>query len=146
MLITHNFTFHGFRHTAISQLVLVLSGSPLAQVMTDYDRDHSEAIVRAVLANNKEKGVWFGLASLAGHLTPDTTFEYYIHTAHLLAGWQMSQATLVIPITVFEMVTGTGYQTVNRQDGRTYSPSTKQVHLDKMRGYLISKVANKPRA
>lgn len=143
LLITHNFTFHGFRHTAISQLVLVLSGSPLAQVMTDYDRDHSEAIVRAVLANNKEKGVWFGLASLAGHLTPDTTFEYYIHTAHLLAGWQMSQATLVIPITVFEMVTGTGYQTVNRQDGRTYSPSTKQVHLDKMRGYLISKVANK---
>jgi len=143
LLITHDFTFHSFRHTAISQLALVLSGSPLRQVMTDYDRDHSEAIVKAVLANNKEKGMWFGLASLAGHLTPDTTFEYYIHTAHLLAGWQMSQAKLVMPITVFEMVTGIGYQTVNRQDGRAYSPRTKEVHLDKMRGYLISKVANK---
>ncbi|MGE6573260.1 hypothetical protein [Psychrobacter namhaensis] len=111
--------------------------------MTDYDRDHSDAIVSAVLSNNKEKGIWFGLASLAGHLTPDTTFEYYIHTAHLLAGWQMSQAKLFMPITVFEMVTGIGYQTVNRQDGRAYNASTKQVYLDKMRGYLTNKIASK---
>lgn len=143
LLIAHDFTFHSFRHTAISQLALVLSRSPLAQVMTDYDIAHSDAIVSAVLANNKKKGMWFGLASLAGHLTPDTTFEYYIHTAHLLAGWQMSKAKLAMPITVFEMVTGIGYQTVNRQDDRAYAASTKQVHLDKMRGYLISKVANK---
>ena len=143
LLITHGFTFHSLRHTAISQLALVLSGSPLARVMTDYDTAHSDAIVSAVLANNKKKGMWFGLASLAGHLTPDTTFEYYIHTAHLLAGWQMSKAKLAMPITVFEMVTGIGYQTVNRQDDRAYAASTKQVHLDKMRGYLISKVANK---
>ena len=143
LLITHDFTFHSFRHTAITQLALVLSGSPLKQVMTDYDRDHSDAIVSAVLSNNKEKGIWFGLASLAGHLTPDTTFEYYIHTAHLLAGWQMSQAKLFMPITVFEMVTGIGYQTVNRQDGRAYNASTKQVYLDKMRGYLTNKIASK---
>jgi len=143
LLIIHDFTFHSFRHTAISQLALVLSDSPLRHVMTDYDTTHSDAIVSAVLANNKEKGIWFGLASLAGHLTPDTTFEYYIHTAHLLAGWQMSQAKLAMPITVFEMMTGIGYQTVNRQDDRAYNPSTKQVHLDKMRSYLIGKVASK---
>ena len=143
LLITHDFTFHSFRHTAISQLALVLSGSPLTQLMTDYNNKYSHSIVSAVLANNKEKGMWFGLASLAGHLTPDTTFEYYIHTAHLLAGWQMSQAKLAMPITVFEMVTGVGYQTVNRQDGRAYSPSNKHVYLDKMRGYLIRKVVNK---
>lgn len=143
LLGNHDFTFHSFRHTAISQLTLVLSGSPLAQVMTDYDKAHSDVIASAVLANNKEQGTWFGLASFAGHLTPDTTFEYYIHTAHLLAGWQMSQATLVMPITVFEMVTGIGYQTVNRQDGSAYAANTKQVHLDKIRGYLIDKVASK---
>ena len=143
LLNNHDFTFHSFRHTAISQLSLVLSGSPLAQVMTDYDTAHSDAIVEALLANNKEQGMWLGLASLAGHLTPDTTFEYYIHTAHLLAGWKMSQAKLFMPITVFEMVTGIGYQTVNRQDGRAYNASTKQVYLDKMHGYLIGKVVSK---
>ena len=143
LLITNDFTFHSFRHTAISQLALVLSGSPLTKLMTDYDTAHSDAIVKAVLANNKEQGMWFGLASFAGHLTADTTFEYYIHTAHLLSGWQMSQAKLVMPITVFEMVTGIGYQTVNRQDKRAYAANTKQVHLDKMRGYLIGKVVSK---
>ncbi|WP_299329677.1 tyrosine-type recombinase/integrase [uncultured Psychrobacter sp.] len=143
LLISHNFTFHSFRHTAISQLTLVLSSSPLAQVMTDYDKEHSDAIVSAVLANNREKGVWFGLASLTGHLTPDTTFEYYIHTGHLLAGWQMSMAKLALPLTVFEMVTGVGYQTINRQDGTAYNAITKQVCLDKTRSYLIGKVASK---
>ncbi|WP_440464409.1 tyrosine-type recombinase/integrase [Psychrobacter sp. ASPA161_6] len=143
LLNNHDFTFHSFRHTAISQLALVLSGSPLAQVMTDYEKYHSDAIVKAVLANSKEQGIWFGLASLAGHLTPDTTFEHYIHTAHLLAGWQMSQAKLAMSITVFEMVTGIGYQTVNRQDGRAYNATTKQICLNKIRGYLISKVASK---
>ena len=143
LLITHDFTFHSFRHTAISQLALVLSGSPLAQVMTDYDTAHSDVIASTVLANNKEKGMWFGLASFAGHLTPDTTFEYYLHTANLLAGWQMSRAKLAMPITVFEMMTGIGYQTVNRQHNRAYAANTKQVHLDKMRGYLIGKVGSK---
>ena len=143
LMITHDFTFHSFRHTAISQLALMLSGSPLAQVMTDYDKEHSDAIVSAVLANNKEKGMWFGLASLSGHLTPDTTFEHYIHIAHLLAGWKMSQAKLAMPITIFKMLTEINYQTVNRQDGRAYNASIKQVNLDKMRGYLINKVASK---
>lgn len=143
LLITHDFTFHSFRHTTISQLALVLSGSPLAQVMTDYDKEHSDAIVSAVLASNKEKGMWFGLASLSGHLTPDTTFEHYIHIAHLLAGWKMSQAKLAMPITIFKMLTEINYQTVNRQDSRAYNASIKQVHLDKMRGYLINKVASK---
>ena len=41
------------------------------------------------------------------------------------------------------MVTGIGYQTVNRPDNRAYAANTKQVHLDKMRGYLIGKVASK---
>lgn len=143
LLLTHDFTFHSLRHTALSQLTLVLSSSPLAQVMTDYDKKHGDNIIKAILGNNKEQGIWFGLASLAGHLTPDTTFEHYIHTAHLLAGWQMSQAKISMPITVFEMLTGIGYQTINRQDGMAYDASTKQVRLDKMRGYLINKVAGK---
>ena len=141
LLITHDFTFHSFRHTAISQLALVLSGSPLKQVMTDYDRDHSDAIVSAVLANNKEKGIWFGLASLSGHLTPDTTFEHYIHTAHLLAGWQINQAKLTLPLTVLEAVTKINYQTVNREDASAYNAKTKLVALSKLRPYLIKKLA-----
>ncbi|WP_201525897.1 site-specific integrase [Psychrobacter frigidicola] len=142
LLDDHDFTFHSLRHTAVSQLAVVLSQSPLAQLLTDYDEEHCEVIGRGVLANNENQGAWFGLASFAGHLTCDTTFEYYIHTAHLLAGWQLSQAKLMLPLTVLQATTGINYQIVNRQDTTAYDATTKQVNLNKLRPYLIRKLAD----
>lgn len=142
-LVDHDFTFHSLRHTAISHLALVLKRSPLAQVMTDYDDQHCQEIIKGVLANKQYQGVWFGLASLVGHLTCDTTFEYYIHTAHLLAGEKIGRSKLELPLTIFEMVTDIDYQTVYRQDQSAYDASTKHVRLDKIRNYLIKKLTSK---
>lgn len=137
----HDFTFHSLRHTAISHLAVVLNQSPLALLLTDYDATHCTAISKGVLAYNQNQGVWFGLASFAGHLIPDTTFEHYIHTAHLLAGWQMSEAKLTLPLTVLEAVTKINYQTVNREDASAYDAKIKLVILSKLRPYLIKKLA-----
>ena len=138
----HDFTFHSFRHTAISQLALVLRESSLVQVMTDYNNDQCEKIVKGILGYHKEQGAWFGLASLAGHLTCDTTFEHYIHTAHLLAGEQLSRACLQLPITVLELITGLGYSAIYRQDKTAYDATTKTVQLNKIRPYLLKKIAS----
>ncbi len=135
----HDFTFHSFRHTAISQLALVLSKSPLVQVMTDYDNEQCERAIKGILGYHKDQGSWFGLASFAGHLTCDTTFEHYIHTAHLLAGEQLSQACLELPITVLELITGLDYSTIYRQDKNAYDAVTKAVQLKKIRSYLLKK-------
>lgn len=137
----HDFTFHSLRHTAVSHLAVVLNHSPLAQLLTDYDATHCTAISKGILANNQDQGVWFGLAGFVGHLTPDTTFEHYIHTAHLLAGWQMSEAKLTLPLTVLEAVTKINYQVVNREDASAYDAKTKLVALSKLRPYLIKKLA-----
>jgi len=138
----HDFTFHSFRHTAISQLALVLRESSLAQVMTDYNNDQCEKIVKGILGYHKEQGAWFGLASLAGHLTCDTTFEHYIHTAHLLAGEQLSRACLQLPIAVLELITGLGYSAIYRQNKTAYDATTKMVQLNKIRPYLLKKIAS----
>ncbi len=138
----HDFTFHSFRHTAISQLALVLRESSLAQVMTDYNSEQCKKIAKAILGYHKEQGAWFGLASFSGHLTCDTTFEHYIHTAHLLAGEQLSRACLQLPITVLELITGLGYSAIYRQDKTAYDATTKTVQLNKVRPYLIKKVAS----
>jgi hypothetical protein len=135
----HDFTFHSFRHTAISQLALVLSKSPLVQVMTGYDNEQCERAIKGILGYHKDQGSWFGLASFAGHLTCDTTFEHYIHTAHLLAGEQLSQACLELPITVLELITGLDYSTIYRQDKNAYDAVTKAVQLKKIRSYLLKK-------
>ena len=137
----HDFTFHSFRHTAISQLALVLSKSPLAQVMTDYDNEQCERVIKGVLGYHKDQGSWFGLASFAGHLTCDTTFEHYIHTAHLLAGERLSNACLELPITVLELITGLDYSIIYRQDKTAYDATTKTVQLDKIRSYFLKKIA-----
>lgn len=137
----HDFTFHSFRHTAISQLALVLSKSPLAQVMTDYDNEQCEKVIKGVLGYHKYQGSWFGLASLAGHLTCDTTFEHYIHTAHLLAGERLSNACLELPITVLELITDLDYSAIYRQDKTAYDATTKTVQLNKIRPYFLKKTA-----
>ena len=137
----HDFTFHSFRHTAISQLALVLSNSPLAQVMTDYDNEQCKKVIKGVLGYHKDQGSWFGLASYAGHLTCDTTFEYYIHTAHLLAGERLSNAHLELPITVLELVTGLDYSIIYRQDKAAYDATTKTVKLNKIRPCFLKKTA-----
>lgn len=137
----HNFTFHSFRHTAISQLALALRKSPLVTVMTDYELEQCNAISKSIIGYHQEQGTWFGLASFAGHLTCDTTFEHYIHTAHLLAGVQLSESKLRLPLIVLQAVTGLNYNSVYRKNTSAYEPATKQVQLWKLRSYLVKKVS-----
>lgn len=136
----HNYTFHSLRHTAISQLTLAINGSALAQVMTDYTIEDCQKIANSLAGYHQNQGAWFGLASFVGHLTCDTTFEYYIHTAHLLAGEQLSQANIEMPFTVLHNITGISYQTVNYHDKTAYDRSTKTVALKKLRPYFAKKL------
>ncbi|WP_182407269.1 tyrosine-type recombinase/integrase [Psychrobacter sp. GP33] len=136
----HNYTFHSLRHTAISQLALAINGSALAEVMTDYTLDKCQNIADSLAGYHQNQGAWFGLASFVGHLTCDTTFEHYIHTAHLLAGWQLRKAKIEIPFTVLKSITGIDYQTVNYHDKTAYNKSTKTVVLKKLRPYFAKKL------
>ena len=137
----HDFTFHSFRHTAISHLALALRKSPLVSVMTDYELEQCNAISKSIIGYHQEQGAWFGLASFVGHLTCDTTFEHYIHTAHLLAGVQLSESKLRLPLTVLQAVTGLNYTSVYRRGATSYDPATKQVQLWKLRSYLVKKIS-----
>lgn len=136
----HNYTFHSLRHTAISQLALAINGSALTEVMTDYTIEECQSIADSLAGYHQNQGAWFGLASFVGHLTCDTTFEHYIHTAHLLAGWQLSNAKIEIPFTVLQNITGIDYQTVNYHDKTAYNKSTKAVALKKLRPYFAKKL------
>lgn len=137
----HDFTFHSFRHTAISHLALALRKSPLVSVMTDYELEQCNAISKSIIGYHQEQGSWFGLASFAGHLTCDITFEHYIHIAHLLAGIQISESKLRLPLTVLQAVTGLNYNSVYRKNISAYEPTTKQVQLWKLRSYLVKKIS-----
>lgn len=136
----HSYTFHSLRHTAISQLTLAINGSALAQVMTDYTIEDCQKIANSLAGYHQNQGAWFGLASFVGHLTCDTTFEHYIHTANLLAGEQLSQANIKIPFTVFQNITGIDYQKVNYHSKTAYDKAFKMVALKELRPYFAKKL------
>lgn len=102
-----NHTLHGFRHTAISNLALVLNG-PMAMVeaLTDYNSEDVDRIKKGMLGESIETGSkWYALSGLVGHLSPQRGFEYYNHIAMLMATYQLSVAELNLPIAVFNQLT-----------------------------------------
>ena len=105
-------------------------------LLCHYTQD-CEKIVSSLAGYHHAQGAWFALASVVGHLTCDTTFEHYIHTAHLLAGQQLSEANLDIPFIVLQNITGISYQKLNYHDKTVYDKTTKRVALKKLRPYFV---------
>lgn len=99
--------FHGFRHTAMTNLALVMQGHPdLIASLTDYDKEDIERIKKGLLGEcTWGQELWYSCAHLFGHLAPDRGFEYYNHTAWLMASYALSQANIRLPYTIFKNIT-----------------------------------------
>ena len=85
-------TFHGFRHTAVSNLSLVLLGHPnLVQALTNYDNSDVLRIKHGLLGEHIDgQDRWYALSGIMGHLSPQRSFEYYNHFATLMATYALS--------------------------------------------------------
>lgn len=100
----HGYTFHSLRHTALSNLAVVLqSDIDLITYLTDYTPADVTRIKRGLLGTvDNGTDSWNALAQLAGHLTPQQTFQSYIHFAHIQAGWQLCRSNDNISFKVIE--------------------------------------------
>jgi integrase len=77
------FTFHHLRHSALSKLHVVLEGDKeLISELTPYSFKQANKI-REVLVNedvdNNPRDIYWALAGVAGHTTPEVTFAHYLH-------------------------------------------------------------------
>jgi integrase len=108
----HKYNVHTFRHTALSNLSLILSArAPLIEHLTDYNTEDC-CRIRTGLLGGEHNGQdrWFALAHVAGHLNPDYTFQFYLHFAHLMGGYEISQGQVELSINTLLNITG-----INRQ-------------------------------
>ncbi|WP_339728335.1 site-specific integrase [uncultured Psychrobacter sp.] len=135
-------TFHGFRHTAMTNLALVMQGHPdLVMSMTDYNEEDIECIKKGLLGENTcGSDLWYSCAHLFGHLSPDRGFEYYNHTAWLMASYSLSQASIRLPYSTFKNITGIDKKQL-KENG--YKGDTKNIDLQKIRKLLYRQVLNK---
>ncbi|MBI0427300.1 tyrosine-type recombinase/integrase [Psychrobacter sp. NG27] len=92
-------TFHGFRHTAVSNLSLALVGhSDLVEALTDYDESDVLRIEEGLLGEHtKAQDRWYALSGIMGHLSPERSFEYYNHFATLMATYALSVSNIKLP-------------------------------------------------
>ncbi|WP_298974658.1 tyrosine-type recombinase/integrase [uncultured Psychrobacter sp.] len=92
-------TFHGFRHTAVSNLSLALVGhSDLVEALTDYDKSDVIRIKQGILGEHTDaQDRWYALSGIMGHLSPERSFEYYNHFATLMASYALSVADIRLP-------------------------------------------------
>lgn len=144
LLEKHDFTFHSFRHTTISQLAVVFNANPtFAPLLTDYTPEQAQPIKDASLGKNQGQSHWFGLASFAGHLNPEVTFEHYVHTAYLVAGLQQHSVRLKMPLLLLQAIGNFDYQKIYHIDKYAYDSQSKTVDLSLLRQFFCTKLCQK---
>lgn len=101
-------TFHGFRHTAVSNLSLALVGHlDFVEALTDYDESDVLRIKQGILGEHtKGQDRWYALSGIMGHLSPERSFEYYNHFATLMATYVLSKADITLPERTLYNITG----------------------------------------
>ncbi|MEQ3657817.1 MAG: site-specific integrase [Glaciecola sp.] len=94
-------TFHGLRHSALSNLHLVVEDQlPLLEDLVGYTEDDINRIKHMlgfVCGNTFTRDKYWLLASFAGHATPEITFSNYLHFTDYIASQKFRVAFMSIP-------------------------------------------------
>ena len=101
-------TFHGLRHTAITNLAMLTgSNSKAVTALTGYsDKDMKRALTGLIGVHHDGADKWKALARVVGHISPSRTFEFYYHGAALLATYELANADIKLSKRVFINITG----------------------------------------
>ena len=147
----HGYTFHSFRHTALSNLAVVLqSDFELIKYLTDYSEADVERIKQGLLGTvDSGSDSWNALAQMAGHLTPQQTFQSYVHFAHIQAGWQLCRSNDSISFKAIEKLTGFSERKLYRlitprssEGTKATRSTTKTLHLQNLLSALTRELKN----
>lgn len=110
--------FHHFRHTALSTLQLLLSHNrEVASNFVSYSSNQIDNIRTTLIGPSVRpvnKDVYWAIAGLAGHLTPETTFYNYLHFSDLIAGQQLRSAQHSLSANMVKAITGFSVQIISR--------------------------------
>lgn len=111
------FTFHAFRHTAISNLALALNADDaLTQTLTGLNTKHIDQIVQGLLGVQKyHTDKWYAISGLMGHLSPERSFEYYNHFAMLTATYELSKANIGLPYDSWINITNLQHRAISKR-------------------------------
>lgn len=107
------YVFHGLRHTAFSNWMLMYFGEPdQIELFTDYT-SFSPDVCRALVGDSHNPQEFLhAIAQVAGHATPGQTLESYGHWSHEMLGWKLSAVSYPIPKSFLNNVCGWSNQQI----------------------------------
>lgn len=102
-----DYTFHAFRHTAITNLSLILNADDqLVKTLTGYSDQHIAKIKTGLLGvNHDAQDKWYAISGIAGHVSPNRSFEYYIHSAMLMTTYAIANTEMQLDYVIFKNIT-----------------------------------------
>ncbi len=93
------YTFHHLRHSALSRLQLVLHYQVLGlhklpgwQHFMPWNEEHCARIYQTITNSSTTQSAYWALAQLAGHQTPETTLNNYLHFSDWVSAAYLRQA------------------------------------------------------
>ena len=103
-----DYTFHAFRHTAITNFSLILNAdNQLAKTLTGYSAQHIAKIKTGLLGvDHDAQDKWYAISGLVGHISPNRSFEYYIHSAMLMTTYAIANTEMQLDYAIFKNITG----------------------------------------
>ncbi len=103
------FVFHLMRHTALSKLFVILSDNKnLIKKLTCYSETQIKRIQKRF--NFKSKNIFYNLGALAGHSSPKTTFQSYVHFCDYLLFCELNKYKRVFIFKELEAMSGCSRQ------------------------------------
>ena len=113
-----SFVFHHFRHTALSRLQVVLEGDEeLTKLLSPYSQIQMKNIQSCLGSLDKpqnRRDVYWVLAGIAGHLTPETTFANYLHFSDRLLINKIEKAEIKFSASAIKEISGLTRHAITR--------------------------------
>lgn len=113
-----NLTFHHLRHSALTNLMLVMDGNnELIEMLTAYTKEQAAEIRKELYSTNPEskRDAFWVISGIAGHLTPETTFTNYIHITDLILSKRLEDYNPALTLTESRYISGLSSGYLNHQ-------------------------------
>ena len=103
------YTFHSIRHTAFSKLQIILENDKeLIKKHTIYSSEEIKQIQKIFggYDDRNKKDIYWNLGKMAGHRSPETLFEHYLHFSDILFANKIKKAEQNLTKTVVLNISG----------------------------------------
>lgn len=129
--------FHHLRHSCLSRLQIMAEidhAQKFIPNVVPYSLEHESKIHHLVFGKSL-RNRYYALAALAGHSSPETSFNNYFHFSDWIIGWKLSMVTLPVSKQL-----AMSMNLCSRRHYQTLKEKNTVLFPDKFKPYLLTKL------